>query len=528
MTVPRRLKRKSGVALAALVLVLVVGGQAGAQTPGAPTIDSVTAGAGSLVVAWSAPGDHGGSTISAYNLRHIETEEDETVDANWTVEPGVWTTGGGDLEYTLTGLDGEISYDVQVQAVNDEGGGEWSATSVQTPGVGTATIDSVSVGDGALTVSWSGPPHAARANVESYDLRYIETSADETVDANWTSVVSVWTGGPLHYVLAGLTNGTGYDVQVRAVTSTTGSWSTLSSGTPAEHGGDLAGATDLTPGTPLGGSIDPGADVDYFKFVLTESTGILIFTEGDLDTVGELQNSDGALIKKNNNGNSSSGPLNFLIWDSLSAGAYYIKVTGHEEATGAYVLLTHLIGDSSSADRHSISLGDHFNGLIDPAGDRDSYTFTLAEETKVFIRSSTNVDVEIRDSNSNTVGAFASGVFTHYGLVYLGDLQAGTYRIDVEGTTHVTEGLYSLWMLEHTEEPADTLDTAAALQPFRVAAGEVDPTTDVDYLRIDLDERFHPRVRAVGDGVDIAGELLDSPRRPGHRRVGGGEEIRQG
>ena len=62
-----------------------------------------------------------------------------------------------------------------------------------TPLIGVPAIDSVIVGDGALTISWSEPPHAAKATIASYDLRYIETSADETVDSNWTVEETVWT-----------------------------------------------------------------------------------------------------------------------------------------------------------------------------------------------------------------------------------------------------------------------------------------------------------------------------------------------
>ena len=72
--------------------------------------------------------------------------------------------------------------------------------------------------------------------ITSYDLRYILTSADETVDANWTVRTRVWTTGPLHHAQGGLTNGSGYDVQVRAVNSEgEGAWSPTFEGTPADQ-----------------------------------------------------------------------------------------------------------------------------------------------------------------------------------------------------------------------------------------------------------------------------------------------------
>ena len=76
MLSPARLLPAAGCALLCVVLAL---GYASAQTPPvAPTIDSVTSGDTSLTVAWTAPAGETG--ITAYDVRHIETSEDETDD----------------------------------------------------------------------------------------------------------------------------------------------------------------------------------------------------------------------------------------------------------------------------------------------------------------------------------------------------------------------------------------------------------------------------------------------------------------
>ena len=475
-----------------------------ATSMGTPLIaaPTVTAGEGSLAVVWAAPG---GATVRSYDLRHIETSEDGSVESNWSVETGVWSSGA--LEYTVTGLDGGVSYDVEVRAVIGGSAGAWSATSMGTPLVGAPTIDSVVVGEGALTVSWGEPAHGARAPIASFDLRYIETSADETVDANWTVETSVWTGGPLHYVLDDLTNGTGYDVQVRAVVSGPAGWSATSVGTPAEHGATLADATDVAAGVPAVGSIDPGTDVDYFKVVLTEATGVLVSTQGTLDTVGELQESDGTLIRESDDGFGTPGIRNFLIWDSLPAGTYYVKVTSYDGATGDYVLSTMTVADSGVAfeDRHPISLGEHRYGLIDPSGDTDWYTFALAEETRVVVRGSSRIDGELRDSSVHSFGGVLEFDLPSSGFVHMATLAAGKYYIHIEGSV----GLHSLYLLE-APEPGSTRAGAVPLDFYRPAGGAIDPTGDVDYFSIELDEDTHLRLWAVGDDVDIEGELQDS------------------
>ncbi len=65
-------------------------------------------------------------------------------------------------------------------------------------------------------------------------MRHIKTSEDESDDANWTVVDDAWTSGALEYTITGLTNGTEYDVQVRAVNSIgDGTWSATEVETPA-------------------------------------------------------------------------------------------------------------------------------------------------------------------------------------------------------------------------------------------------------------------------------------------------------
>ena len=199
-------------------------------TPGAPATPTVTGGNGSLTVEWSKPASDGGDDITSYDLRSIKTSEDETMDANWDVETGVWSFG--DLEGELTGLDTGTQYDVQVRAVNDAGAGAWSGTRVGRTRPGAPAIDSVTGVEKGLTVAWSAPTTDGDVAVTSYDLRYVKTSYDETYEANWTIRTGVWTSGDLTATVTGLEVGTQYDVQVRAVNAAGGgAWSPTLMGT---------------------------------------------------------------------------------------------------------------------------------------------------------------------------------------------------------------------------------------------------------------------------------------------------------
>ncbi len=108
------------------VTVTDVDGEAPGK-PAAPTIAEATM--NSLKISWSEP-TNTGPPITAYDVRYILTSADETDDDNWTVETDAWTSGA--LEYTISPLDQNTDYDIQVRAENAEGMSAWSDTVVGT------------------------------------------------------------------------------------------------------------------------------------------------------------------------------------------------------------------------------------------------------------------------------------------------------------------------------------------------------------------------------------------------------------
>ena len=207
------------------------------SSPGGPDIDEVDPGVGALTVSWKAPADIGGSSVTSYDLRYILSDAPAKADDHWRVEEGVWTSGN--LAYTVAGLEDDNRYDLQIRAVNDAGPGPWSAKGKGTPSTSAPSapaIASIIPGDGTLAVAWTAPADTGAAAVIAYDARYIETTGDETADANWTVLDSVWTNGDLVYVIRGLANGVEYDVQVRGVNSAgDGPWSITFTGTPRQE-----------------------------------------------------------------------------------------------------------------------------------------------------------------------------------------------------------------------------------------------------------------------------------------------------
>ena len=510
MLSPARLLFAAGGALLCLVLAL---GYASAQTPpAAPTINFVSSGDTTLAVAWTAP--VGETGITAYDVRHIETSEDETDDANWTVVDNAWTFGA--LGYFITGLTNGTEYDVQVRAVNSHGDGTWSATEVGTPALLAPAVDTVRADDRAVLVSWSAPT-GITTGVSAYDVRYIETSANEAVDANWTVAEDAWEegGGSLAYAVTGLTNGTEYGVQVRAVDEddVDGAWSATTSATPADHGDTQAAATTVSPGASVWGTIDPADDEDYFSFSVSRTADYWIYTLGDLDTVGELLDSGGMSIDISDRGGALPNPDNFFLWQRLQSGTYYIKVTGYGSTDEPYILRIREYTDSTSrSNAATLNLNGSANGTIDPEGDQDYFKLELSETTEVAIRASGYPDTvgELQRSNGTVIASNDDGYLPGGRTNFLirESLSAGTYYVKVSSFDGRSDGPYSVYAAAITE-PGSAIADAQPLTLGGTAGGNIEPAGDEDYFSLTLTETTYVIIGGVSEVTNISGGLTD-------------------
>ena len=510
MLSPARLLSAAGFALLCLLLAL---GYASAQSPpAAPTIDSVTSGDTTLTVAWTAPA--GATGITAYDVRRIETSADETDDANWTVEDNAWTSGT--LEYTITGLTNGTEYDVQVRAVNSTGDGTWSDTKTGTPALPAPTIGSVRADDRAVLVSWSAPTGITTV-VAAYDVRYIETSADEMVDANWTVEEDAWEegDGSLAHAVTGLTNGTEYDVQVRAVDEddVDGAWSATTSATPADHGDTRAAATSVTAGARVWGAIDPTDDEDYFSFSVSSTAGYWIYTLGDLDTVGELLDSNGMSIDISDRGGVLPNPDNFFLWRRLQSGTYYIKVTGYGSTDEPYILRVREFTDTTSRrNAATLNLNSFASGTIDPEDDDDYFKLELSETTEVAIRASGFPDTvgELQNSSGTVIASNDDGYLPGGTRNFLirENLGAGVYYVKVSSFAEYSDGPYTVYATSISEPGSSTAD-AQPLTLGGTAGGNIDPAGDEDYFSVTLEETTYVSIGGVSQVTNISGALTD-------------------
>ena len=380
---------------------------------------------------------------------------------------------------------------------------------------GDPTIDSLTPGPDSLTVSWSAPMDDGGSAITAYDLRYIETSAaDKTDDANWTVIEDVWTTGPdaLTYVLSGLRDQTGYDVQLRAENADggVGDWpGSSTAATTTDHGATTSSATTVSLGTSIPGRILTTGDEDYFELVLASDTEVWIHTTGDLDTAGAVLNSSATLTASNGDARLPPNPTNFSIREELAAGTWYISVGGEDgEHSGLYTLHVRAVTSpgSTSATATAFTPGSVLPGSLSPGGvNYFKIEFASAADLWVLAIGETDTTGELLNSSLSVVArnddSELRGNRSSFSL--RAQVAAGqTYYIKVQGADADEEGAYLLYAGAVTD-PGDTPATAASLRMELPAPGRMDAADDADYFSLTLDSATYLRLEAQPLGATL-------------------------
>ena len=176
--------------------------------PAAPTV--ATAASGALAVSWNAPLANG-SAITHYQVQYRSGTSVFLPGAPLAVSEGTMTT--------LTGLTNGTEYDVGVRALNGIGWSPYSdsgqgtptaATAVAVPGLPMGLM--ATAGPGHVTLSWGAPTDGGAPT--GYQYQY----------GTSTSTMSAWMPAvpqtEMMAMVTGLTNGTSYLFNVRAVNAT--------------------------------------------------------------------------------------------------------------------------------------------------------------------------------------------------------------------------------------------------------------------------------------------------------------------
>ena len=213
--------------------------------PGAPArVEplTLTATSTSLTAVWAPP--PGTQPIEGYDSRLISPDGTQTDAAI----PSASVTA---LSHTFTGLTSSETYGIRIRANNDAGDGPWSVRQnvlIEAPAAvavpDAPAAPTVAAANQSLEVSWVAPEDNGNS-ITHYDVRH-KTTAGTT----WTTIETI-TG--LTRTITGLTNGTSYDVQVRAANSGGDSaWSPTTAATPMGLPGKPAAPTIVAGAFRLG------------------------------------------------------------------------------------------------------------------------------------------------------------------------------------------------------------------------------------------------------------------------------------
>ena len=217
---------------------------------------AVHAGNKELLVTWMVPvntvatGSQKDVTITGYRVQWRSSQTSADFRSGWSTYPPDAKTKLTATEYKITGLYNDVTYEVQVQAMNSNGGvSAWAPVqpaqgTPKSGAAGTAAPGqpsiSVAAGDAMLTVSWDAVEGATKYKVQWRTAAQSFGAADRTAEV---------TEGTSHD-LTMLDNGVEYVVRVAAGNSYGyGSWSGEAKGTPMVP----------TPALPVFGALVLGA-----------------------------------------------------------------------------------------------------------------------------------------------------------------------------------------------------------------------------------------------------------------------------
>ncbi len=106
-----------------------------------------------------------------------------------------------------------------------------------------------------------------------------------------------------------------------------------------DHGNTHERARSVKPDSSTSGILERQGDVDYFRVQVDQAGTLTVETTGDTDTVGQLRGADDQWLSEDDDGGSR---LNFWLVQQVSAGTYYVRVSGFDNATGRYTLQVRL------------------------------------------------------------------------------------------------------------------------------------------------------------------------------------------
>ena len=383
----------------------------------------------------------------------------------------------------------------------------WSLT---IHGHGRATdipvVTGVNGGSATLTVTWTIDD---ASDVTAYDVRHIASTATDKGDSNWTVKDNAWTstaGGALSYTITGLTNGTSYDVQVRAVRSSTdGSWTETTVGTPAAP---AAAAPALTT-------------VRAEEQVLTVAWSAPASPPDTVTGYGVRHIRSDAADKTTD----ANWTVVSAATDSASVRTYTITGLTNDVGYDVQVRAVTAMGDgvwsatatglpadfpNGLAQAPLIPLDTPIHGHLTGAGDRDWFRLNISTATELVAYTTGDADPRGNLRNSDNSTRVTNDDSDHddatLNFKIIRAVAAGTWYLEVRDASRIG-GDYVLRVESRTESTATSDAPTLTLGGAYEAA--LDSTSDDDYFKLVIGSSTDVILRSSGP-VNTKGTLLQS------------------
>ncbi len=531
-------------------------------------LDTSGSGSGDGATRLSLGSSHAGRIATGDAVNYFKVQVSEAGAGELTV----YTTGSLNTKGTLENSEGDSL------ATDDDGG---SGTNFRierryvTPGIYFVKVEGVGSnrGDYTIHVSFEAVDHsdtrsgATRLSLGSSRDGWIATGDDVDyfeVQVREFGALTVYTTG-IHTehtledssgailqreVFSGrmfgiehlVTPGT-YYVKVEGWWRDTGDYTVHARFEAVDHSDTRSGATRLSSSRP--GVIATGDDVDYFKVQVREAGALTVYTTGNLNTKGALENSSGSSLATDDDEGSGD---NFRIERTVSAGTYYVKVEGVGSNRGDYTIHVSFEADDHSdtqpsssgggtADDHSdtrsgatsLSLGGSRPGVI-ATGDGDDVDYFEVQVSEagvltVYTTGSLDTKGTLEDSAGSRLESDRNSGSGDNFLIQR-TVSAGTYYVKVEGWFDT--GDYTVHASFEADDHSDTRSGATSLslggsRPGVIATGDGD---DVDYFEVQISEAGVLTVYTTGS-LDTKGTLEDSAgsRLESDRNSGSGDNF---
>ncbi len=198
-------------------------------------------------VRWSAAANTGGVPLTGFQIRYWRPSDPSNSRTVMVDSASAWST-------TLTGLTAGTAYEAKLRSCNDESNctvGAWSADhsfetprDARTPPGPVRELKFTSRGDHTVALGWAAPSSSGSAALASYHVQHRVYEGPNREP--WTQVGHDDVLSGTSHTIGGLTNGTWYDVQVRACNrdNLCGAWTVVDA---PVYPGAVVGSAHLSP-----------------------------------------------------------------------------------------------------------------------------------------------------------------------------------------------------------------------------------------------------------------------------------------